>query len=264
MLNKNTKQQAEKMAQELAPMFAKAHKLGEILTKQARQTRHASNVAHAWQYPTSEGYAKDCGENSQEIQRIRNENPHEWHNILDAKYLALDNAQQLEQLARLNYRNYIAYICKYIGYLLHHDDAWVQFYEKRGIESLCEQLKPLAGKGASLTICRDGTSWAGFGADDFYCYLQITFWGVCCVRATDWATYRELAKQERPQEWEKPQEPKRYTFAQYLRIIKELKELENKAKAAARAHHNKAQETGLIYFVGGLADPQMSVWGKND
>ena len=264
MLNKNTKQQAEKMAQELAPMFAKAHKLGDILSKQASQTRHADSVARAWQYPDTIGWAKDCGENSQEIQKARNENPHEWHRILDAKYMALHNAQQAEQVARLNYRNYIAYICKYIGYLLHHDDNWVQFYDKKGIESLAEQLKTLAGKGESLTIWRDGTGFYPFGNANFYCYLKITFWGVCGVRANDWATYRELAKQENAMAWEKPQEPKRYTLAQYLRIIKELKDLENEAKAKARAHHDKAEKTGLIYFTGGLTDPQLNVWGKND
>ena len=263
MLNKETKEITKKMMLELAPMFVTVQKLGEKLSKQASQTRHADSVARAWQYPDTPGWAKDCGEDSETIQKTRRENPRKWHEILDNKYITLHNCQELEKLARLNYRNYAAYLCEYIANLLHQDDTWARFYEKKGIESLVDELKKLTSKHESISIYRDGTGWETFGSDNFYCYLKITFWGVCCVRANDWATYTEHKKGSLKQ-WKEPTAPKLYTLAQYKKIAKELQELENKAKEAARKHHDKARETGLIYFIGGLSDPQLNVWGKND
>lgn len=263
MLNKETKEITKNMLLELAPMFATIHKLGEKLSKQASQTRHADSVARAWQYPDTTGWAKDCGEDSETIQRTRKETPHEWHEILNKKYEILHECETLEKVARLNYRNYAAYLCEYIAHLLHQSDTWASFYEKKGIETLAEELKTLTGKHESISIYRDGSGWEPFGNDNFYCYFKITFWGVCGVRASDWATYTETKKGSLKQ-WKEPTEPKRYTLAQYLKIVKELKELENEAKATARKHHDKARETGLIYFIGGLSDPQLNVWGKND
>ena len=263
MLNKKTKQTTEKMRGELAPLFAKAEKLGKKLRKQASETRKADQVARAWQYPTCEGWALEAGEDSKAIQKERNENPHNWHEILNNKYMLLHNAQELEQVARLNYRNYMAYICEYIAQLLHEGDTWASFYEQKGLESLAEELKKITGKGETVSIYRDGTGFKPFGDKDFYCYIKITLWGVCGMRASDWATYTERNKGDQHQ-YKQAKEPKLYTHAQYIKLIKDLKKLENEAKAKAREHHAKAYESGLIYFIGGLNDPQLSVWGKND
>lgn len=263
MLNKEAKQITEKMANELAPLFAKAEKLGEKLRKQANETRKADNIARAWQYPDTRGWAVDAGEDSETIQKIRNENPHEWHEILNNKYMMLHNAEELEKVARLNYRNYLAYICQYIAQLLHEGDTWVKYYEKKGLETLAEELRKVTGKNEKIYIYRDGTGFEPFGSDRFYCYIKINIWGVCCMSASDWATYAEHKKGSEKQ-YKQAKEPKIYTHAQYIKIVKELKKLENESKEKARAHHEKARETGLIYFIGGLSDPTLNVWGKND
>lgn len=264
MLTKETKQKTSEMMQELAPLFAIVTKLGQKLSKQASQTRHAHNVATAWQYPTCEGYANECGEDTQTIQKTRNETPEKWHEILNKKYEILNECEQLEKVARLNYRNYAAFLCSSIAYYLHQGDTWAKFYEKKGIETLAQELKTLCGKYEGVYISRDGTAWETFGDKNFYCYFKICFYGIGNTRANDWATYRELAKQENPHEWEKPTAPKIYTLKQYIKLVSELKELENQAKAKAREHHEKARASGLIYFTGGLSDPQINVWGKND
>lgn len=31
-----------------------------------------------------------------------------------------------------------------------------------------------------------------------------------------------------------------------------------------REHHEKARASGSIYFIGGLQDPALKVWGQND
>lgn len=266
MLTKETKRTAEQMGGQLAPLFAMAYKLGEKLRQAATETRKAHDVATAWQYPSHQIYANECGENSQEIQTMREQEPKKWHDVLYEKYAIQSQKETAEKVARLNYRNWIAYICDSVAHLLHTDDTWAQFYEKKGIESLSEyinnELKKFAPN-CGLYISRDGTGWEAFGSAKFYCYFNINMWGVCGTSARNWGTYSEN-KKEQGREWTKPQEPKRYTIAQYMRLIKELKELENKAKETARKHHEKARASGLIYYEGGLADPVRNVWGKND
>ena len=263
MLTKETKRTAEQMGQTLAPLFATAQKLGEKLQKAAAETRKAHSVATAWQYPAQKYYAEECGEDSEEIQKMRNENAHEWHEVLYKKYDIVSQKETAEKVARLNYRNYLAFISDTIAHLLHEGDTWAQFYEKKGMQSLREYLAPLCGKGQGLAITPDGTGWDAFGSPRFYCYYKITLWGVCGVGASNWGTYQEN-KKEQGREWTKPQEPKRYTLAQYIKLVKQLKKLENEAKAKAREHHEKARASGLIYSIGGLSDPVLNVWGKND
>lgn len=259
MLTKETKQKAEEIRATLAPLFATAEKLGAKLQKAAKETRQAHKVAIAWQYPTVKGYAEEAGEDFAKIQATRNENAKEWHNILNGKYLTLNKCEIAENCARLNYRNYLAYICDTLAHLLHVGDTWAQFYEKKGIESITDLLR----EKAPIYIYRDGAGFAPFGQDNFYCYLKINFWGVCSVRASSWGTFAETKKGDR-REWKQPTEPKTYTVAQYCHLIKELKRLEAEAIAKAREHHEKARASGLVYFVGGLSDPQLKVWGKND
>lgn len=264
MLNKEQKQITENIKKELTPLFKKAEKLGEKLRIASSETRKAHNIATAWQYPTVEGYALECGEDSKLIQKKRNENPQEWHEILKEKYNILGNAQALENVARLNYKNYIRYICIYISNILHTDDLWASFYEKKGLESLFDELKTITGKSQSVSIWRDGGGFYPFGDPNAYFYYKITFWGACGVCANCWESYTERKKGSK-KEWERPtEEPKQYTFKQYIKIVSDLKKLENEAKDKAREHHRKAQETGLIYFIGGLSDPQLNIWGKND
>lgn len=268
MLTKEAKQIAEKMGQELKPLFETAHKLGETLKKARNNTSHAHRVATAWQYPSVKGYADDAGEDSETIQKTRNEEPKKWHDILQDKYIKLNECETLENVAKLNYRNYISYICDYIADFLHRGDTWAKFYEKKGLETLSDLLREQArdkkGQGY-MYISRDGTGWEAFGSPRFYCYLYISFYGVCSINAKNWGTYQENSKSEEPcRMWEKPKEPKRYTLAQYLKLIKELKTLEADAKEKARQHHQKAKESGLIYFEGGLNDPKKEVWGKRE
>ena len=262
MLTKETKQIAEEIRGTLAPLFATAEKLGKKLQKASNETRKAHRIATAWQYPTVRGYAEEAGENADTIQSTRENNAEEWHRILKEKYSILSNCETAENLARLNYRNYIAYICDTLAQLLHEGDTWAKFYEKKGLESLAEYL----GEGLKhkyIRIYRDGTSWDAFGSEFFYCYIKVNFWGVCNVCANSWGTYAETSKGDK-REWKKPTAPKIYTLAQYCRLVAELKKLENEATAKAREHHEKARASGLIYFIGGLSDPQLKQWGKND
>ena len=83
------------------------------------------------------------------------------------------------------------------------------------------------------------------------------------MRANNWGTYAKR-KEGDAHQWTEPKEPKNYTLAQYSRLVAQLTKLKNEATQKAREHHNKARESGLIYFIGGLNDPQLSQWGKND
>ena len=262
MLNKETKQKAEEMAATLAPLFATAQKLGEKLQRASSETRKAHRIATAWQYPTNTNYAEDAGESWEEIQTTKAADFHKWAEILEAKYKTMHEKETAEECARLNYSNYARYICDTFAHLLHEGDTWALFYNKKGLESLADFIEEKCA-GACVSIDRDGTSWEAFGSVRFYCYLIIRFYGVNGTRAKSWGTYAEISKGDR-REWEKPETPRLFTVAQYVRAVADLKKLENEAKTKAREHHEKARASGLIYFVGGLNDPLLNIWGVND
>lgn len=256
MLTKETKQTAERITKELTPIIKSAQKLGEKLQKAAAETRHAHQVATAWQYPTHKAYSEDAGEDWETIKTTRENDLKKWSETLNNKYILLSQKETAEKLARLNYHNILLYICKYLAHLLREGNAWAQFYEKKGIESLGEYLREKTS--ASIYIFRDGGSCSPFGSQNYYCYFNIIFYGVCSICGDDWGTYREREENE-PQS-EKPNAPKVYTMAQYLKLIAKLTTLEKEAKAKANEHYNIARSSGLVYFVGGLENPSLKTW----
>lgn len=263
MFTKDTKQLAEQFAQELAPIC-------EILDKLAKKTQQASNatnkahkIATAWQYPSHAIYAEEAGEDSATIQATRENNPQEWSDILHSKYMELNEKETAEKVAKLNYHNYLLYFCKMVAHLLRIGNNWAQFYEKKGIETLGKYLREKLG--ARFYISRDGTGFDAFGSSNFYCYFNITIYGVCCISGNEWGTYRERTEQdEQNNPITRPQAPQVYTLKQYIKIVKELATMKQAAENLAKAHYNKAQETGLIYFIGGLETPTAKVWKMRD
>lgn len=263
MLTKETKQTAERIAQELAPICEILDKLAKKAQQASNETNKAHKIATAWQYPSHPIYAEDAGENSETIQATRENNPTQWHEILNEKYNILSEKETAEKVAKLNYHNYLLYFCKMVAHLLRVGNTWAQFYEKKGIETLGEFLREKLK--ARFYISRDGTGSDAFGSSNFYCYFNITIYGVCCISGNEWGTYRERTEQD---DYEnpltKPQAPQIYTLKQYIKIVNELATIKQAAENLAKAHYNKARETGLIYFIGGLETPAAKVWKMRD
>jgi len=259
MLTTTTKKTAETIRDELLPICATLQKLAKKLSTTAKESSKAHRVAVAWQYPTQKHYAEEAGEDSQLIQDTRNNNAEKWHEILENKYKIASEKETADKLARLNYHNYLLYFCKMVAHCLRVGNNWAKFYEKKGIESLSEYLREELKE--RCYISRDGGGFDPFGAPNFYCYFNITIYGVCCISGNDWGTYKE---HESGKEWEKPSAPQIYTMARYVRIVKDLNKLESEAQAKARQHYEKAHETGLIYFIGGLDTPYKKVWKMRD
>ena len=261
MLNKQTTKTAEELAAIIEPLQRTAEKLAAKLQKASNETRHAHQVATAWQYPSHKIYSEEAGEDWEKIANLRETNAHEWSETLHAKYKELSKKETAEQCARLNYRNWIAYLCDTLANELHKGDTWAQFYEKKGLESLADFLREKLNT-KNISIYRDGTGWDAFTSPRFYCYLNIKYWGYP-VGAANWSTYAKT-KEGDARQWTEPKAPKLYTIAQYIKLVQELKKLQNEAEAKAREHHDKARASGLIYFIGGLSSPKLEKWGKND
>lgn len=259
MFTKENTKTAESIRDELRPICKILEKLAKKTQKAANKTNKAHRVAIAWQYPSHPLYAEDAGENSQEIQNTRENNPEKWHEILKIKYDLLQACEIAEKVARLNYHNYLLYFCDVVAYLLRTGNSWAQFYEKKGIETLGEYLRTELK--ARFYISRDGTGFDAFKKENFYCYFNITICGSCGISGNNWGTYRE---HEGDKEWEKPTAPKLYNINQYKRLAKELAKLKNDAESKAREHYEKARKTGLIYFIGGLSTPELKTWKMRD
>lgn len=262
MFNTTTKKTAEQIKGELLPIVAIIEKLAKKTQQASSETSKAHKIATAWQYPTNYYYAEEAGENSKTIQETRENNPQEWHDILHSKYQILSEKETAEKLAKLNYHNYLLYFCNMVNYLLRVGNTWAQFYEKKGIETLSEYLRETLK--VRFYISRDGTGFDAFGSSNFYCYFNITIYGVSCISGNYWGSYRELDEETQAANVTRPQAPKIYTLKQYLKIVKELTTMEQAAKNLAKEHYDKAQKTGLIYFIGGLETPSAKVWKMRD
>ena len=257
MLTKETQKTAEQIKGELLPIVAIITKLAKKAQQASSETIKAHDVATAWQSPSHPLYAIEAGEDSQAIQDLRNNDTQKWHEILHEKYRIESEKETAEKLAMLNYHNYLLYFCNMISYCLRVADTWAEFYEKRGIETLGEYLRNELQQ--RFYISRDGTGFDPFTSDRFYCYFNITIYGVCGISGNNWGTYRKH-KADEENKPEKPAAPQIYTMAQYVKIIKTLSKLKGEAKTRADAHHELAEKTGLIYFVGGLETPSVRVW----
>lgn len=257
MFTKETKKTAEQIKGELLPIVAIIGKLAKKTQQASNETRKAHQIATAWQYPSHQAYADEAGEDSQTIQELRNNNTEKWHEILHEKYRILSEKETAEKLARLNYHNYLLYFCDMLAHLLRRGNNWAQFYEKKGIETLSEYLRNELKE--RFYISRDGGGFDPFSSNNFYCYFNITFYGVCCISGNNWGTYRKHKADEENQP-EKPNAPTVYTMAQYVKLVKTLSKLENEAKGKAKTHYELARKTGLIYFIGGLETPYAKIW----
>lgn len=260
MLTNTTKKTAETIRDELLPICETLQKLAKKVSKTTKEHSQAHRVAVACQYPQQKYYADEAGENSQEIQETRNNNAEKWHEILENKYKIESEKETADKLARLNYHNYLLYFCDMLAHLLRSGNAWAQFYEKKGIESLGEYLREELKE--RCYISRDGGGFDPFGAPNFYCYFNITIYGACCISGNNWGTYRQYKEDEGTAE--KPSAPQIYTMAQYVKIVKNLNKLESEAQAKAREHYDTARKTGLIYFIGGLDTPYKKAWKMRD
>lgn len=259
MLTKETKKTAEQIKGELLPIIAIIDKLAKKTQQASNETNKAHKVATAWQYPSHPLYAEDAGENSKIIQELKNNDVEKWGEILHKKYEILSEKETAEKLARLNYHNYLLYFCKMVAHLLRVGNTWAQFYEKRGIETLGRFLREKLH--TYFYILRDGTGFDAFGSNNFYCYFNITIYGVCGISGNEWGTYKERTEQDEIScPLTRPQAPQVYTFKQYLKIVNELTTIKKAAENLAKAHYDKARATGLIYFIGGLETPSAKVW----
>lgn len=261
MLTKETKKTAEQIKGELLPIVAIISKLAKKAQQASNETRKAHNIATAWQYPSHPIYAEDAGENSETIQATRENNPTQWHEILNEKYNILSEKETAEKVAKLNYHNYLLYFCDMLAHSLRTADNWAQFYGKKGIETLSEYLREELKQ--RCYISRDGGGFDPFTSSNFYCYFNITIYGVCCISGNNWGTYRKHGEGEEIQPT-KPSAPQIYTMAQYVKIVKNLNKLESEAQAKAREHYDTARKTGLIYFIGGLDTPYKKTWKMRD
>lgn len=260
MFTKETKATAEKVKNQLTPICETLQTLAKKCQKTNNERSKAHRVATAWQYPAQRYYAEEAGEDWEEIKATRENDPKKWHIKLEKKYNILQEAEERDNVARLNYHNYLLYFCNMLAFLLRSSNTWAQFYERKGIETLSEYIREQTGQRAYIT--RDGTGFDPFGSSSFYCYFNITIYGVCSISGNNWGTYSVYKEEEN--QGEEPSAPTVYTIANYKKLVGGLAKLERDAKELAKKHYDTARITGLIYFIGGLSTPEKSTWKMRD
>lgn len=248
MLRKETKQKAEEMAATLAPLFRKAQKLRDAAEKTREEATRARYVAKVWQYILS-GWndydlrnAKMTEEEAKAAQKIRNEQPKEWAEILDNKYILSGVAETAEEVANINLINFNNFICKKIFLMIR--PCWQLFRDKKGFKTLGEVL---SSNGCAVSFSFDGCEVTTPRNDPnyyeyYFIYICNDFWS---NRGECWATFYNSPKNTNEEE---PEAPQLLTVKKYNKLKKQVKKLEANAKGLYKEQSEIFAKWGAIRY----------------
>ena len=142
MLKNELKPQAERIAEELRPIFGTLYKLGKTYDNTRAKQHKAERIAHSWQWKDSArdwDYIGDNTSTKEERENIRatyQKSPKEWAAILEGKYKEMHQAENAHTVARLNFINYINYAARVLADMIR--PIWRELVERRGLETLAE------------------------------------------------------------------------------------------------------------------------------
>ena len=256
MLNKEQRTQAEQMGRELAPLYAAASRLAEKWMKAYKENRRAYDAAKFWQYVgTSAEWqnGETMTEEQKEQARAAKKNPEEWHRGWLAKLYEEQAASDNEQAARLNYLNYLYYICEVVGEKLKPYAA--EIYNQRG-ETFKEWAEIISPKEPKEYTARKITTYLYIDCvfDDSFCVEIHTNGGGACGAYSSINRYykKDRAAQSEPTQ---PAEPKPMTGKQYAQRMAAVNAYFEKARQLMDEQHKKAKEWGLLSAVEWLRFP---------
>lgn len=245
MLNKEQRQQAEKMGQELAPTFAKCSKLAKIWIAKNQERRQAHEVAGFWQWvgTGSEWTHESISEEEKEQARAAKKNPHEWAEGLDLRYKIESEKETAERAAWFNYRNYLYYICELVAEKLRPFAS--NLYNTRGepFKEWAEIISPKEPK--DYTPARLYVNlYLNAVFDESFCLdIHTNGGGACGASSKSYAYYKKNNATEGELN---PKEPQPMTAKQYAQRLAIVKGYEQKAQELQREQIAKAKAWGLL------------------
>lgn len=257
MLNKEQKQKAEQVRQQLAPLFAKASKLAGEWIKARQEESKAEHLARFWQYvgTVSEwAHRENIPEEEQEKARTtKATSPKEWAQELNRLYKTENEKETQERVRYFNLKNYLYYICEMIAETI-RPYAW-EIYSTRG-STFKEWAEIITPKEPKEWTPR--TLYASIYIDSVFCdsfRLNINTWGAgaCGLDAKIYKYYDKKPEENRA---EQPQEPRKMTAKQYAERVQKLKDYETKAQQLRAEQWEKAKAWGLLDACALLKYPQ--------
>lgn len=258
MLTKETLQKAEKIAQDVAPVFEVLYKLGRNYDKTRNELRHAERVAHSWQFPRAVSDWEYIADNThtkaerEQIRTLHENNPREWARILEEKYKAQHESETAHRVARINFINFINYSAQYLADLIR--PIWRELVERRGLETLAGIINQrnrkkdhTAGACSVGLYLRDAEITKDKTTAGQYARIEINFY-------TGWACgiYGECSKiyQINPAEvWHFAEIPQKLTISQYKKDVAKVSQMVGDIERKAETLREFVRGCGLLGFV---------------
>ncbi len=260
MLNKEMTQTAEQIAQEMRPVFRALYKLGKEYDNSRQNMAKARSDARSWTHTAAAldwDYTGHQGIPQEERERARKtkaENPKQWAAIYDEKWQAAATAEDLFQVARVNFVNYMNYAARYLGDLIR--PHWRDLIDRRGILTLADIINKAnktkkdhsAGAvscGVYLDDCEtDSTDRRKVGQ---WARISVAIYsGWACGEQGNATRYYQTNPDE---VWHYAEKPHKMSLQQYqtnaAKIARKLKELEEQRDAL----YEFARSCGLLGFV---------------
>ena len=144
MLKNELKEQAERIAEQVAPLFATAYKLGKKYDQTRREQSKAENRANSWNHPNERldwDYIDHRGQTKQEREEIRalfKDNPRDWSAKVSQMWENCHNAEARHTVARINFNNFLNYMARYLGDLIR--PIWRELIDRHALLSLADYI----------------------------------------------------------------------------------------------------------------------------
>lgn len=140
MLTKETKQQAEKIRDDVAELLANASQLLKKYGKAGKEYADASKHWKAWQHFQSYEARTNTPEESQKAAQTYQARPKEWAATVDELEARKEAAAVSSFVARVNVNNFLNYAAQCVAELVR--PFWRSFALRKGAEDLGELLTP--------------------------------------------------------------------------------------------------------------------------
>ncbi len=137
MLNKENTKKAERIAEELKPLFFRAYELGAIYDKTRERLQKAGEIVSAYYYTTR----PDCAAAGLDFDKITElkHNPAtvgEWSRLYHESLKKESRAKIAHDVAAINFKNYVDYFAALIADYIRPN--WREFIQRGGLSTLAE------------------------------------------------------------------------------------------------------------------------------
>ena len=161
MLTKENTKKAERIAEELEPLFFRAYELGAIYDNTRERLHKAHSVKNAYYYTTRQDCAA-AGLDFDTIQAMKHSHDpatvKEWDKLYNKSLKKESRAEDAHTVAAFNFKNYFDYFAALIADYIR--PYWHEFAQRGGLSTLADIINRNATKdhtagAVSVSICLD-------------------------------------------------------------------------------------------------------------